>query len=51
MDKYTLQGIKNNYYKKGYEDALLLVLNLVKRDEGDLDKVIWDINNILNNED
>ena len=49
MDRYTLNGLKDKYYKNGFEDALLLVLDLINSDPYcDVDDIKWEIKKQLN---
>ena len=51
MDLGEIKGLKNKYYKKGFEDALYWIIDIIKDDsEGDLDCVLWEIRKLLNNE-
>ncbi len=51
MDLSEIKGLKGKYYKKGFEDALYWIIDVIKEDsEGDLDYVLWEIKRQLNNE-
>lgn len=51
MDLSKIKGLKGKYYKKGFEDALYWIIDVIKEDsEGDLDDVLWKIKRQLNNE-
>lgn len=51
MDTLKYIGLKDKYYKKGWEEALLWVLDLVNEDpDYDLEDVLYDIKKELNDE-
>ena len=52
MKVFGNTGLKDKYYKEGFEDALLWILDLIKdNSEGDLDYIEWTIKKEINNED
>lgn len=52
MKVFGSTGLKDKYYKEGFEDALLWILDIIKENpEWDLEDIKWEVREELKNED